>query len=70
MINCVIFGMEIFLIMETHIHGGSIRVFVGKKGKRPIDTSVKKFLRDEKESKLHEKETMLERKIPEKQPGF
>ena len=53
------FGMEIFLIMETHIHGGSIRVFVGKKGKRPIDTSVKKFLRDEKESKLHEKETML-----------
>lgn len=53
------FSMEIFLIMETHIHGGSIRVFVGKKGGRPIDTSVRRFLKIEKASKLHKKETML-----------
>lgn len=52
------FGMEIFLIEETDIHGGSFRVYVGRIGERPIDASVQKFLRAEKEFKLHEKETM------------
>ncbi len=53
------FGMEIFLIKETDIHGGSFRVFAGRIGTRTIDASVKEFLRMEKESKLHEKETVL-----------
>ncbi|MDO8482907.1 MAG: methyltransferase domain-containing protein, partial [bacterium] len=53
------FSLQIFLIKETDIHGGSFRVFVGRKGARPIDKSVQEFLRVEKESKLHEMETML-----------
>ena len=54
------FGMEVFMIQETHIHGGSFRVFVAMIGSRLIDASVPKFLRAEKKSKLHEKETMLQ----------
>ncbi|MSU54998.1 MAG: class I SAM-dependent methyltransferase [Candidatus Taylorbacteria bacterium] len=53
------FGLEIFMIRETNIHGGSIRVFIARTGTRSIDASVQKFLQAEKESKLHEKETML-----------
>lgn len=54
------FGLEIFLVQETDIHGGSFRVFVNKKGTRPIDGSLQKFIATEKETKLHEKETMLD----------
>ena len=53
------FDIEIFMIEETHIHGGSIRVFMARTGARAVDASVQKFLHAEKESKLHEKETML-----------
>ncbi|MES2087666.1 MAG: class I SAM-dependent methyltransferase [Patescibacteria group bacterium] len=54
------FGLEVFSVEETDIHGGSFRVFVGRKGVHPIDASVQKFVTIEKETKLHEKETMLD----------
>lgn len=53
------FGLEVFMIKETDIHGGSFRVFVSKKGTHPVDRSVKEFLQGETDFKLHEKDTML-----------
>jgi len=38
------YGMEVFDVMKTPIHGGSIRVFVSRKGERPVQPSVRKFL--------------------------
>ena len=44
------FGMEIFDITEVGTHGGSLRVFVQKKGgPRPKALIVDRFLREEKE---------------------
>lgn len=33
-------GLEIFAVEETEIHGGSFRVYIGRRGMRPIDPSV------------------------------
>ena len=48
------FGMEIFDIVETKIHGGSIRVFIGKTGKHKIEKIVKDVVKREKEAKILE----------------
>lgn len=48
------FGMEIFMIKETDIHGGSFRVFACSKGKWPVDKSVGEFVALEKKRRLHD----------------
>lgn len=48
------FCMEVFMIKEVAIHGGSFRVFVSRKGKWPVDRSVKEFLASEKKRRLHD----------------
>ncbi len=52
------FGMEVFMIKETDIHGGSFRVFAGREGVWPIDKSVKEYLQEEKGNKLHDIKVM------------
>jgi SAM-dependent methyltransferase len=41
------FGMEIFMVENQDIHGGSIRVFISRKGDYSIDPSVKDTLESE-----------------------
>jgi len=41
--------LEIFQVTRIPTHGGSIRVYAGKKGRRAIDQSVGKILREESE---------------------
>ncbi len=38
------YGMEIFDVQKTSIHGGSIRVFVARKGSQPISPNVQAFI--------------------------
>lgn len=52
------FDMEVFAIEETPIHGGSFRVYIGKKGLRKIDSSISRLIKQEKEHRLHDIETM------------
>ncbi|MSU74700.1 class I SAM-dependent methyltransferase [Candidatus Kaiserbacteria bacterium] len=47
------FGMEVFAVEETPIHGGSFRVYIGRKGKHTIDKNVAKILSTEKKKQLH-----------------
>lgn len=47
------FGMEIFDIKKVAIHGGSLRVFIGRKGKRSISENVEKFLELEKQKNIY-----------------
>jgi SAM-dependent methyltransferase len=47
------FGMEIFAVEESDIHGGSIRVYVGRKGVFDVDENVKKLLIEEKKMGLN-----------------
>ena len=47
------FGMEVFDIKKFDIHGGSLRVFAGRKGKRAISENVGKFLKLEEEKQLY-----------------
>jgi hypothetical protein len=47
------YGMEVFDV-ETHpIHGGSLRVFAGRKGARPVHPRVNAMLRAERASGIH-----------------
>lgn len=41
------FGLEIFDIRKQSVHGGTLRIFVSKKGNYPINNSVKIFIDDE-----------------------
>ncbi|MEK6946966.1 MAG: class I SAM-dependent methyltransferase [Nanoarchaeota archaeon] len=41
------FGMELFDIEMVKTHGGSIRCFVGRKGKKDISPSIKEFIDNE-----------------------
>jgi len=47
-------GMEIFSVEESDIHGGSIRVYVGKSGKRKVEPRVKELISAEKSQKLND----------------
>jgi len=50
--------MQVFKVEHVDVHGGSIRVYAQKaEGKQPIDDSVNKFIRDEKEFGLDKYET-------------
>lgn len=54
------FGMEVFDVHRQTIHGGSIRVFIARKGARPVAPSVAEHLKAEADYKLHDLETMKE----------
>ncbi|HNR86837.1 MAG TPA: class I SAM-dependent methyltransferase [Spirochaetota bacterium] len=41
------FGMEVFTIEQVDIHGGSFRVYIGKKGARPVAPIVAQLLKEE-----------------------
>ena len=50
-------GMEVFDVVRIPTHSGSIRVFAGRKGARPVSPSVAKALQGEKEAGLENPET-------------
>lgn len=52
------FGLEPFAVEESVIHGGSIRVYVGRKNLRPVDESVTRLLVEELKTELHDLETL------------
>ena len=47
------FNMEIFDIQERDIHGGSFRVFIGRKGDRPVSPVVRKSVQKEEKMNLY-----------------
>ncbi len=47
------FNMEVFDVEKFKIHGGTIRVFVCNKGKKPISKNVSKFLRLEEKRNIY-----------------
>lgn len=47
------FDMEIFDIEQVDIHGGSFRVYVGKKSLRPVSDIVEHLLREEEEMQIY-----------------
>ncbi len=54
------FDMVVARVEKVPVHGGTIRVFVKRKnGKFPVDTSVKKFVSEEKKMKLKKISTYL-----------
>lgn len=46
------FNMEIFDVQERDIHGGSFRVFIGRKGGRKISSIVGKLVKEENRMKI------------------
>ncbi len=52
------FGMEVFDVQERDIHGGSFRVFIDRKGYRPVSAIVKKLLVNEEKEKIHDIENL------------
>jgi|APSaa5957512622_1039677.scaffolds.fasta_scaffold01388_9 quercetin dioxygenase-like cupin family protein/SAM-dependent methyltransferase len=52
------YGLEIFDVEKQEIHGGTLRIFVGKKDKRTVSQSVLEFLNLEKKKRLYKKETL------------
>lgn len=54
------FEMEIFDIVETDIHGGSIRVFIGKKGSHKVSKIVKEIVVREVSAQIQEIEFLKE----------
>jgi len=49
------FGMEVFDVQKQFIHGGSFRVFIGRKGKHKVEPSVRRTLAEETKFNLHSK---------------
>lgn len=47
------FDMEIFNIEQVDIHGGSFRVYVGKKSMRPVSNIIGHLLREEEEMQIY-----------------
>lgn len=54
------FGMDVFDIKKFPIHGGSLRVFAGRKGKRKISENVETFLALEEEKQLYSLQRLKE----------
>lgn len=52
------FDMEVFDIQQVEIHGGSFRVFVGRKGRHPVSGAVARFVAQEIETGLHSPKTL------------
>lgn len=51
-------GMEVFDVEQQHIHGGSFRVFVGRKGKHKVTPRVAECLKAEAKYGLHDEKTL------------
>lgn len=47
------FDMELFDVEYQQIHGGTIRYFIGRKGKQKISENISKFLKKEYEQNIH-----------------
>lgn len=45
-------GLEVFHVVRIPTHGGSIRVYAGRKGQRPVDPSVAALLAEEEKAGL------------------
>ncbi len=45
-------GLELFDVRHLEIHGGSIRIFVGRRGRHPVNEALREALRREGESCL------------------
>jgi SAM-dependent methyltransferase len=52
------YGMEIFAVEESEIHGGSMRVYIAKEGSREVDSVVNNLITEEVSLGLHEEEEM------------
>jgi hypothetical protein len=50
------FGMELFDVTKSDIHGGTIRYFVCHAGAYPVESSVGEFIREENELGMYEDE--------------
>jgi len=50
--------MEVFDVEQVEIHGGSLRVFVGRRGRHPVTSDVSRLLAQEAETCLHAPETL------------
>lgn len=52
------FGLEVFAVEESEIHGGAFRVYMARKGEREIDSSVGLLLARETGTRLNELGTL------------
>jgi len=52
------FDLELFDVEKVSIHGGSLRYFVGHKGKHPVIKNVGDYIREEEEIGLYNKKTL------------
>lgn len=52
------YDMEVFDIEKYKIHGGSIRVFIGRKGRHPISNSVGEYLKLEEQEQIYSLERL------------
>ncbi len=52
------FAMEIIDVVRTTIHGGSIRIFVSRRGIRPVRPVVEEMMQSEQREHLHSLERM------------
>ena len=51
-------GMEVFDIEQSDIHGGSFRVFVGRKGQWPISAEVERLIEEEARLGIYDREAL------------
>lgn len=51
-------GMEVFDVQQVEIHGGSLRVFAGRRGRHAVSRDVSLLLAQEAESGLHAPDTL------------
>lgn len=51
-------GMEVFDIEERDIHGGSFRVYIGRKGQWPVSPVVERMVKAENEAGIYRRETL------------
>jgi SAM-dependent methyltransferase len=47
------FGMELFDVQQTNIHGGSIRGFIGKKNQHKISAKIKEMIKVEENKEIY-----------------
>ena len=55
---CARHGMEVFDVQKQTIHGGSFRVYIARRGARPVLPAVAAALEEEERFNLHSIETM------------
>ena len=51
-------GMEVFHVEQNDIHGGSFRVFVARKGQRPVSRDVQSVIAEEERMGIYTRETL------------